>query len=142
METPTEEMLHDFKRMLRYHSKSEVPAHLVNYVLDRYTPKISAEEGVKLNIISPEKIMTVVLGHYDISIDKLRTPSRFKNLVHIRHVCMYLLKIRTIMTLKTIGSMFGGRDHTTALHGINAISNLIQTNEEFRKEIEFLNSQI
>ena len=147
METYSAKMLSDFKRMLRYYPKAEAPAHMVNYVVERFVPKINSEDPrraaeLKSESMGPEGVINVVIGYYRVSIEDLRRRCRVRKFITPRHVCMYLLATRTRMSLKSIGDVFGGLDHTTVMHARDSVSKLIQSNEDFRKEVEFLNSLI
>lgn len=79
--------------------------------------------------ISIEEIQRVVCHYFDIPDDLLRGKSRKKEIAFARQVAMYLSKEMTHYSLKSIGLHFGGRDHTTVIHGIRTIRSLIQSND-------------
>jgi chromosomal replication initiator protein len=76
--------------------------------------------------ISIEEIQRVVCHYFDIPDDLLRGKSRKKEIAFARQVAMFLSKEMTHYSLKSIGLHFGGRDHTTVIHGIRTIRSLIQ----------------
>ncbi len=55
-----------------------------------------------------------------------------------RQISMYLARKHTNMSLLEIGGFFGGRDHTTVLHGIDKISKLYQEDAQLRSTIQGL----
>lgn len=57
---------------------------------------------------------------------ELLSPRRTKEIVYQRQVAMYLCKTVALGSLPDIGRRFGGRDHTTVLHGIRKIAQLIR----------------
>jgi chromosomal replication initiator protein len=55
---------------------------------------------------------------------------------------MYLAKTLTLRSLPEIGRRFGGRDHTTVLHAVRKIENLVTTDNALAEEIEILKRQL
>ena len=78
-----------------------------------------------------------------IKTDKLFIKSRKREYVLARHICMYLAKKLGLKpSLEAIGSHYGGRDHTTAIHAIGNINNFIDTQDEkFMKIINGLSDR-
>jgi chromosomal replication initiator protein len=62
--------------------------------------------------------------------------------VRPRQVAMYLAKTLTLRSLPEIGRRFGGRDHTTVLHAVRKIENLVSTDTALAEEIELLKRQL
>jgi chromosomal replication initiator protein len=62
--------------------------------------------------------------------------------VRPRQVAMYLAKTLTLRSLPEIGRRFGGRDHTTVLHAVRKIENLVSTDSALAEEIELLKRQL
>lgn len=56
---------------------------------------------------------------YGITLDDLRGNSRKKEVVCLRHYLMTILKENTLLSLKEIGQLLGGRDHSTVIHAIH-----------------------
>ncbi|MCD6116092.1 chromosomal replication initiator protein DnaA [bacterium] len=94
--------------------------------------------------ISIEEIQSVVCNHFDIPDDLLRGKSRKKEIAFARQVAMYLCKEMTQYSLKSIGLHFGGRDHTTIIHGVRTIKNLLKDkkNKKIYDTIEMLSKKI
>jgi chromosomal replication initiator protein len=59
-----------------------------------------------------------------------------------RQVAMYLARELTKHSLPDIGRHFGGRDHTTVLHGCDKIRELLERDVKFRAEIDLLMNQL
>ena len=78
-----------------------------------------------------------------IGTDKLFIKSRKREYVLARHICMYLAKKLGLKpSLEAIGSHYGGRDHTTAIHAIGNINDFIDTRDEkFMKIINGLSDR-
>lgn len=71
-------------------------------------------------------IQEAVAAHYKVNIRMLRSPSRKKELVLPRQVGIYLIRKHTSAGLKEIGQIFGGRDHSTAVHAVDRIESLVE----------------
>jgi chromosomal replication initiator protein len=85
-----------------------------------------------------EDIQRVVARQYNVSRADLLSSRRTANVVRPRQVAMYLAKTLTLRSLPEIGRRFGGRDHTTVLHAVRKIENLVNTDAALAEEIEIL----
>ncbi len=59
-----------------------------------------------------------------------------------RQIAMYLAKQHTKAPLTTIGASIGGRNHATVLHSCKAVSNLMETDKNFRRQVEEIERKI
>src|SRR5258707_6716959 len=89
-----------------------------------------------------EDIQRVVARQYNVSRADLLSSRRTANVVRPRQVAMYLAKTLTLRSLPEIGRRFGGRDHTTVLHAVRKIENLVSTDSSLADEIELLKRQL
>ena len=88
--------------------------------------------------LSVESILDVVTNHFDVDIDTLRGKCRKKENVFPRQIAMYMLKELTNLPLKSIGYHFGGRDHSTVIHAVQAVSEAMETDQTVEKTIRNL----
>ncbi|HEX5445862.1 MAG TPA: DnaA/Hda family protein, partial [Pirellulales bacterium] len=65
--------------------------------------------------------------YFTLHVAELKSPSRRRTVVMARDVAMYLARQLSGKSLKQIGQFFGGRDHTTVLHGCRKTESLMQT---------------
>jgi chromosomal replication initiator protein len=100
-------------------------------------PGIKRDPSVRYTMT---KIANVISQHYNISIERIRDKTRKREVVVARQVCIYFMKKHTKETLKNIGIFVGGRDHTTAIHSIHTVNDLIDTDAEFKREIRLLDT--
>ncbi|MCU0426735.1 MAG: chromosomal replication initiator protein DnaA [Candidatus Kapabacteria bacterium] len=77
--------------------------------------------------ISVKSILSAVSEHYDIALTLITGKTRKQEVVLARQTAMYILKQHTQLSLKSIGSHFGGRDHTTVIHSCNMVKNYLET---------------
>jgi chromosomal replication initiator protein len=89
-----------------------------------------------------EEIQRVVARQYNVSRADLLSSRRTANVVRPRQVAMYLAKTLTLRSLPEIGRRFGGRDHTTVLHAVRKIENLVNNDVSLAEEIESLKRQL
>ena len=92
--------------------------------------------------IKIEEIQRIVARQYNVSRADLLSSRRTANVVRPRQVAMYLAKQLTLRSLPEIGRRFGGRDHTTVLHAVRKIENLVNTDTSLAEEIEILKRQL
>jgi len=85
-----------------------------------------------------EDIQKRVASHYNVSRADLLSSRRTAAVVMPRQIAMFLAKSLTLRSLPEIGRRFGGRDHTTVLHAVRKIDNLVNTNTTLRDEVDLL----
>jgi chromosomal replication initiator protein len=73
------------------------------------------------DVPKPDAIVEAVCSHFGVSPQALRGPSRAKRVATARHVAMYLLHHDACQPLTRIGTIFGGRDHTSVLYACRKI---------------------
>lgn len=85
-----------------------------------------------------EDILKVVGRHYNVARTDLLSPRRARSVVVPRQIGMYLAKKMTSRSLPEIGRRFGGRDHSTVLHAVRKIEDLIKADDKLAREIAML----
>ena len=85
-----------------------------------------------------EEIQRKVAEHYNIRLSDLIGPKRLRNIARPRQVAMYFAKQLTSRSLPEIGRRFGGRDHTTIMHGVRKIEELMTTDSQLSDDLQLL----
>ena len=116
-------------------TKQPITLELAQKVL--YRPK--QERQAKIDF---ESIAQSVCRAHECSLHDLRSNSRNKHVVHVRQIIMYLCKRLTDKSLRDISFFLNRKDHSTILHGIAKIQDLVASNEQFAQEIKQLEYQI
>ena len=88
--------------------------------------------------ITVEDIQKVVAGHFDIKISDMHSARRSRMVARPRQIAMYLAKQLTTKSLPEIGRRFGGKDHTTVMHAVKRIEELMGQDSEFASEVELV----
>ncbi len=85
-----------------------------------------------------DDIQKLVASHYNVSRADILSARRTANVVRPRQIAMYLSKVMTLRSLPEIGRRFGGRDHTTVLHAVRKIEDLVSKDHGLAEVIELL----
>jgi len=88
--------------------------------------------------VTLEDIQKKVCEHYGIKLTDLHGARRSRNLARPRQIAMYLSKKLTTKSLPDIGRSFGGRDHTTVLHAVRQVEDLIKSDAGIAEDIDLL----
>ncbi|RMC35578.1 chromosomal replication initiator protein DnaA [Paracoccus alkanivorans] len=92
--------------------------------------------------ISIDDIQRKVAEHYNIRLADMMGPKRARNVARPRQIAMYLSKQLTNRSLPEIGRRFGGRDHTTIMHGVRKIEELAGEDLGLAEDIALLRRQL
>jgi len=103
---------------------------LVKLILGKTVKEIPPQKN-----IAPVKIIDAVASYFGIKLSQLKGSKRDRALSIPRQMLYYLLRTEAQVPLMEIGNLIGGRDHTTILHGVRKISDLLSTNERIRGDI-------
>ena len=92
--------------------------------------------------INLEQIAKSISQYYRIPLADLRSKSRNKDIVKARHMAWYLSKKLINATFKEIAQYYGGRDHSSIIHGINKMEEQVKTDASMKKDSSFLEGHI
>lgn len=87
------------------------------------------------NSITSKHVIEAVAKFFDIEIKDLIGKSRKKELVIPRQITMFLLREEINSSFPSIGHEIGDRDHTTAIHACNKISESLKTNQKLKQQL-------
>jgi len=85
--------------------------------------------------ISVESIQNLVASYFNLNIQELLSPRRSRSLARPRQIAMYLAKQYTTNSLPDIGRKFSNRDHTTVIHAVKKIDELIKKDNEIKESV-------
>ncbi|WP_428540500.1 chromosomal replication initiator protein DnaA [Rhodopila sp.] len=88
--------------------------------------------------VTIEEIQKKVAEHYSIRLTDMSSARRARAVARPRQVAMYLAKQLTSRSLPEIGRKFGNRDHTTVMHAVSRVSELMQRDGNFAEDVELL----
>lgn len=116
-------------------NRKEIDLELAKKVLKSFIKTSSRE-------LTIEVIQMMVCEYLNISYDKLLEKTRKREVVQARQITMYLAKMFTKNSLKTIGDHFGGRDHTTVIHSCQTVRDLMDTDSGFKDSVMTLQQKL
>lgn len=94
--------------------------------------------AVRHKVITADLIIDATAKYYRIKISDILGKKRTRNIARPRQVAMSLTKELTNLSLPSIGDAFGGRDHTTVMHGVKAVAKLREDDPELAQDYEKL----
>jgi len=92
--------------------------------------------------LSIDDIQRKVAEHYNIRLTEMASARRARAVARPRQVAMYLAKQLTSRSLPEIGRRFGNRDHTTVLHAVNRITELMSADPSFAEDVTLLRKML
>jgi chromosomal replication initiator protein len=88
--------------------------------------------------VTIEEIQKKVAEHYSIRLTDMSSARRARAVARPRQVAMYLAKQLTSRSLPEIGRKFGNRDHTTVMHAVGRVTELMERDGSFAEDVELL----
>ena len=142
-------------RKLQRHHTFEVPAKNNDPLRALLTEKVeiaeqeAVSEPVEVCVLpvvegrlTIEAIKRVVCKHFEVSHTDLVSGRRDHKVTLPRMIAMYLARELTLATLPVIGRQFGGRDHTTVLHSVRKIEELVERNGFCARDVTYLREHL
>ncbi len=92
--------------------------------------------------LSIEYISKVVCDYFNMSVESIQTKTRKREIVQARQITMYFSKTLTKYSLASIGAQIGNKDHATVLHACKTVTNLKDTDKNFRQYMEDIEKKL
>ena len=106
-------------------NKKAITMDLARQLVERFVHNSTQE-------VSIEYIVNVVCNHLNIATEEFYSKSKKREMVQARQLAMHFAKKYTKCSLATIGQQCGGKDHATVIHALKTVSNLLETDKQFR----------
>ncbi|OJW71316.1 MAG: chromosomal replication initiation protein DnaA [Candidatus Amoebophilus sp. 36-38] len=116
-------------------NKRDMDLGLAKQVLKNIVHDIDTE-------MSMDYLHKIVTEHFNVSLESIKSKTRKKEIVIARQVAMYLAKQYTNHSLKSIGEFCGGRDHSTVIHAIQAVNDMLHTEQQFKVSLEEIKRKV
>lgn len=116
-------------------NKKTITLELAKQMIDKFVKNTSRE-------ISIDYIQKVVCDYFNIPVEMIHTKTRKRDIVQARQLSMYFSKKHTKASLASIGLHCGNKDHATVLHACRTVTNLVETDKQFRLFVEELDKRI
>lgn len=115
--------------------KRDIDIDLAKKIIKNYVKSVSRE-------VSVEYIQKTVCEFIGITTELLKENTRKREVVNARQISMYLAKKYTKNSLKEIGRHFGNKDHSTVIHSIQVVDNLLEVDKKFKEDVDELKKRI
>lgn len=116
-------------------NKKEITFELAKQMIEKFVKNTSRD-------ITIDYIQKVVCDYFNLSVESMQSRTRKREIVQARQLAMYFAKIYTKAPLSMIGLQCGNKDHATVLHACKTVSNLIETDKQFRSWAEDISKKI
>jgi chromosomal replication initiator protein len=88
------------------------------------------------------EVAGVIAKHYGVSVIDIKSKKRNKSIATVRQVACFLMKKHTPHSLQAIGTFFGGRDHSTIIHAITRVEELVKKDTSFAQRLKRVEDEI
>jgi len=92
--------------------------------------------------ITIDYIQKIVCDYFNMPVDSLHSKTRKREVVQARQIAMFFSKNLTKSSLASIGSQIGHKDHATVLHACKTVNNLIDTDKQFKYDIDEIEKRL
>ncbi|MBL3656431.1 chromosomal replication initiator protein DnaA [Fulvivirga sediminis] len=116
-------------------NRADIDLELAKQTLKNIVHDIETEVGI-------DYIQKTVSEYFKVDVESLKDKIRKKEIVIARQVAMYFSKEYTNHSLKSIGYHFGGRDHSTVIHAVQSVNDMMDTNAAFKSQVEELRKKL
>jgi chromosomal replication initiator protein len=116
-------------------NKKEIDLELAKQTLQSIVQDIDSEVGI-------DYIQKFVADYFSVTVESLKAKTRKREIVVARQVAMYFAKEYTNLSLKSIGYHFGNRDHSTVIHALTAVSDMMDTDRKFNTSMQELTKKL
>lgn len=116
-------------------NKREIDMELAREIVKNFVKNANRE-------ISIDSIQKIVSEYFQLPVEKLKEKTRKREIVQARQISMYFAKKYTKSSLKLIGLHFGGRDHSTVIHALNTVNDLMSTDKQFNQYVDEIQKRI
>ncbi|HLT81347.1 MAG TPA: chromosomal replication initiator protein DnaA [Cyclobacteriaceae bacterium] len=115
--------------------KKEIDLELAKEVMKNIIKEIQTD-------VSVDFIQKTVSEYFKVDLEALKGKLKKREFVIPRQVAMYFCKRYTQLTLALIGENFGGRDHSTVIHALESVEDMMKTDMNFRASVEELGKKL
>ena len=120
--------------LIRLITESQFKKTLIDEVMVRSVLGKSHVPNEKKSV-SAQKAISVTVNYYNLKINQIKSNKRDRPVALPRQILYYILRVELGLSLINIGELLGGRDHTTIMHGVKKISELMTKDEKIRGDI-------
>lgn len=95
-----------------------------------------------VNAVGFDRIAQTVASNYSYTLDQLRSRERGKDLSFVRQLTMFLMKELTDRPLREIGQFLGRSDHSTVLHAVHKVNQMLKGDPKLQQEVALFKKEL
>jgi chromosomal replication initiator protein len=111
-------------------------------VVEQYFSGTKSEEEKQSKKVSPNDVIKAVCTYYNIKQAHIKSSTRVENIALARQVAMYFLREKLGINLVEVAFLLKRRDHTTVMHGVEKIKQMIMKDTSFKEEIDRIGNSL
>ncbi|MFZ9981941.1 MAG: chromosomal replication initiator protein DnaA [Cyclobacteriaceae bacterium] len=111
--------------------KKDIDLELAKEVMKNIVKEIQSD-------VSVDFIQKTVAEYFNIELEVMKSKVKKREIVIPRQVAMYFCKRFTQLTLQLIGENFGGRDHSTVIHALESVEDMMKVDQNFKNQVDEL----
>jgi chromosomal replication initiator protein len=111
--------------------KKDIDLELAKEVMKNIVKEIQSD-------VSVDFIQKTVADYFNIELEAMKSKVKKREIVIPRQVAMYFCKRFTQLTLQLIGENFGGRDHSTVIHALESVEDMMKVDQNFKNQVDEL----
>lgn len=115
--------------------KKEIDLELAKEVMKNIIKEIQSD-------VSVDFIQKTVSDYFKVDLESIKGKIKKREFVIPRQVAMYFCKRYTQLTLSLIGENFGGRDHSTVIHALESVEDMMKADPNFKLSVEELGKKL
>src|SRR3954464_1588635 len=115
--------------------KKEIDLDLAKEVMKNIVKEIQSD-------VSVDFIQKTVGDYFRVDLEAMKGKIKKREIVIPRQVAMYFCKRYTQLTLALIGENFGGRDHSTVIHALESVEDMMKTDANFKVSVDELGKKL
>jgi len=172
LDTPDYPTRKEILKRKMYQNGIEMPEEVVEYIAHNITNNVRELEGALISLLAQcslnnqemdvdlarsmlksfvdtvsreitiDAIQHIVGDHFDVDVEQMKAKTRKRQIVQARQTAMFFAKELTRHSLKSIGLHFGGRDHSTVIHALNTVNDLIATDKFFKESVNEIRKRL
>lgn len=134
-----------YKTLMGNHLTIEVAERILaekrgdNQLMSSAKPRDAIAVKRQINV---NDVLQATARYYQLSLDDILCKRRTKDITYIRQLAIYLAREETTASWPEIGDAFGGRNHSTMVHGYKKVMEEMETNSDLRREVEDVRKHI
>lgn len=112
----------------------------INIALDALKGMVDCSDAKSK--ITEQKVLNTIANYYNLSVTQITGKIKTANIVTARHIAIYLIRTLLNTPYKKIGELFSKRDHSTIMHSVEKVDELLKTDTQLKTVVDELKKRL